>query len=154
MKKQILILIFTLLTLFSFSQNILTIVDATNTVAITWSDGKIEYVSKEGSKIVNPISGNIIYLMDLNRATYPLDYTLITNPASGTGIMVTLSAFNGTSFRVDRAYQGATLSILFTDNSSSFFVCQTGTVVQSLTTYNGFDSVSPESRRKVLLGMY
>ena len=33
------------------------------------------------------------------------------------------------------------------------FVCQTGTVVQSLT-YNGFDSVSPESRRKVLLGMY
>jgi hypothetical protein len=74
-------------------------------------------------------------------------------PGAGTGIMVTLSAFSGTSFRVDRAHNGATLSILFTDNSSSFFVCQTATAVQSLT-YNGFDSVSPEARRLALLGMY
>jgi hypothetical protein len=80
-------------------------------------------------------------------------FNTLTSPATGTGAFVTLSAFSGTTFRVDRAYQGATLSILFTDNSSSFFVCQTGTVVQSLT-YNGFDSVSPEARRKALLGMY
>ena len=69
-------------------------------------------------------------------------FNTLTNPASGTGAFVTLSAFNGTSFRVDRAYQGATLSLLYTDYTSSLFVCQTGTVVQSLTA-NGYDSVSP-----------
>jgi len=74
-------------------------------------------------------------------------------PSAGTGVMVTLSAFSGTSFRIDRAYQGSTLSILYTDNTSTLFICQTGTTVQSLTA-NGFDSVSPEARRLVLLGMY
>jgi len=72
--------------------------------------------------------------------------------ASGTGFLVPLSAFSGTSFRADRAYQGATLSVLYTDNTSTLFVCQTGTTVQSLTA-NGFDSVSPEARRLALLGM-
>ena len=80
-------------------------------------------------------------------------FDTLTSPATGTGVTVTLSAFSGTTFRVDKAYHGATLSILYTDNSSSFFVCQTGTAVQSLT-YNGFDSVSPEARRLALLGMY
>lgn len=79
-------------------------------------------------------------------------FNTLTNPASGTGATVTLSAFSGTSFRVDRAYQGATLSLLYTDGTSTLFVCQTGTTVQSLTA-NGFDSVSPEARRLALLGM-
>jgi len=79
-------------------------------------------------------------------------FNSLTNPASGTGITATLSAFNGTTFRVDRAYQGATLSLLYTDNTSTLFVCQTGTTVQSLTA-NGFDSVSPQARRLALLGM-
>jgi hypothetical protein len=79
-------------------------------------------------------------------------FNSLTNPASGTGILVSLSAFNGTSFRADRAYQGATLSVLYTDNTSTLFVCQTGTTVQSLTA-NGFDSVSPEARRLAVLGM-
>jgi hypothetical protein len=76
-------------------------------------------------------------------------FNTLTSPATGTGLMVTLSAFNGTSFRVDRAYQGATLSLLYTDYTSSLFVCQTGTVVQTLTA-NGYDSVSPEARRLTL----
>lgn len=79
-------------------------------------------------------------------------FNSLTTPASGTGILVSLSAFSGTSFRVDRAYQGATLSVLYTDNTSTLFVCQTGTTVQSLTA-NGFDSVSPHARRLALLGM-
>lgn len=80
-------------------------------------------------------------------------FNSLTNPASGTGVMVSLSAFSGTSFRVDRAYNGSTLSLLYTDNTSTLFVCQTGTTVQSLTA-NGFDSVSPEARRLAVLGMY
>jgi hypothetical protein len=80
-------------------------------------------------------------------------FNSLTTPASGTGLMVSLSAATGTTFRVDRAYQGATLSILYTDNTSTLFVCQTGTTAQSLTA-NGFDSTSPEERRLALLGMY
>jgi hypothetical protein len=79
-------------------------------------------------------------------------FNSLTTPASGTGLMVSLSAATGTTFRVDRAYQGATLSILYTDNTSTLFVCQTGTTAQSLTA-NGFDSVSPEARRLAVLGM-
>lgn len=79
-------------------------------------------------------------------------FNSLTTPASGTGLMVSLSAATGTTFRVDRAYQGTTLSILYTDNTSTLFVCQTGTTAQSLTA-NGFDSVSPEARRLAVLGM-
>ena len=68
------------------------------------------------------------------------------------GVMVTLSAFSGTTFRVDKAYHNATLSVLYTDNTSTLFVCQTGTANQSLTA-NGFDSVSPQARRLAVLGM-
>ena len=80
-------------------------------------------------------------------------FNSLTTPASGTGLMVSLSAATGTTFRVDRAYQGSTLCILYTDNTSTLFVCQTGTTAQSLTA-NGFDSTSPEERRLALLGMY
>ena len=59
----------------------------------------------------------------------------------------------GTTFRVDRAYQGATLGVLYTDNTSTLFTCATGTARQVLTD-NGFDSVSPEARRLALLGMF
>ena len=118
---------------------------------LSWSVSGAGSIKTVELRTVGVGPSNVAYLSA--KQVRGLLFNSLTNPASGTGIMVTLSAFNGTSFRVDRAYQGATLSILFTDNSSSFFVCQTGTVVQSLT-YNGFDSVSPESRRKVLLGMY
>jgi hypothetical protein len=82
-------------------------------------------------------------------------FNALTSPASGTGVWSTLSAATGTSFRVDRAYVNTTMSIVFTDGSSSIFSVVTGasTTVQSLTA-NGFDSVFPESRRKWILGYY
>lgn len=73
------------------------------------------------------------------------------SPASGTGNFVTLSAFNDTTFRVDRAYNNATMSVVYTDNSSALFVCLTGTANQSLTA-NGFDTSFPEIKRLWLLG--
>jgi hypothetical protein len=75
----------------------------------------------------------------------------LTSPASGTGLFATLSAGPGTTFRVDRAYNGSTFGIIFTDYSSSLFTCITGTSVQSLTA-NDFNTVIPEVRRQVHLG--
>jgi len=63
-----------------------------------------------------------------------------------TGTLETLSAFNGTTFRVDRAYNGVEFAILNNDNSSSVFTCATGTANQVLTNA-GFNSTSPETRR-------
>ena len=75
------------------------------------------------------------------------------SPASGTGSFATLSAFSGTTFRVDRAYNGSTMALLFTDESSSLFTALTGagTTQQSLTA-NGFDTSFPEIKRLWLLG--
>ncbi len=73
------------------------------------------------------------------------------SPASGTGSFATLSAFSGTTFRVDRAYNGGTMALLFTDESSSLFTVLTGTTQQSLTA-NGFDTSFPEIKRLWLLG--
>lgn len=72
-------------------------------------------------------------------------------PTSGTGAFVTLSAFSGTTFRVDRAYNNATMGVIYTDGSSTLFTCTTGTALQSLTA-NGFDTVYPEVRRMFVLG--
>lgn len=73
--------------------------------------------------------------------------------ASGTGNWAYLSAFNGTSFRVDTTYNNATMSLIFADGSSSLFRVITGaTTTQQSLTANGFDSIFPESRRKWVLG--
>ena len=73
------------------------------------------------------------------------------SPASGTGSFATLSAFSGTTFRVDRAYNNATMALIFTDTSSSLFTCLTATANQSLTA-NSFDTSFPEIKRLWLLG--
>ena len=75
----------------------------------------------------------------------------VVSPASGTGSFATLSAFSGTTFRVDRAYNNATMAVVFTDESSSLFTVITGTSQQTLTA-NGFDTSFPEIRRLWLLG--
>jgi hypothetical protein len=81
-----------------------------------------------------------------------LAFNALTSPASGTGAWsVTLSAATGTTFRVDRAYNGQTFAVIYTDNTSTLFTVVTGTAAQSLTA-NGFDTVIPETRRKYLLG--
>lgn len=65
-----------------------------------------------------------------------------------------LSVATGTVIRVDRAHNGATFALLFTNHSSSLFTCVTASgmgTVQSLTA-NGFDTSYPEIRRLVTLG--
>lgn len=83
-------------------------------------------------------------------------FNALTSPASGaTGAFVTLSAATGTTLRVNRAYNGSTFAVIYTDNSSTLFTCitGTGTGTQSQTlTANGFDSVTPEIRRLFVLG--
>ena len=73
------------------------------------------------------------------------------SPASGTGSFATLSAFSGTTFRVDRAYNGQTMAVVFTDDSSSLFTVITGTSQQTLTA-NGFDTSFPVIQKEVYLG--
>lgn len=80
-------------------------------------------------------------------------FNALTSPASGTGTFTTtpLSAATGTTFRVDRAHNGATFAVLYTDGSSTLFTCVTGTAAQSLTS-NNFDTTYPEIRRLFVLG--
>jgi hypothetical protein len=82
-----------------------------------------------------------------------ITFNALTSPASGTGLFSTLSAATGTTLRVDRAYNGTTFAVIYTDNTSSLFTCVTGagTTSQSLTS-NGYDTVTPEIRRLVVLG--
>ena len=75
------------------------------------------------------------------------------SPASGTGSFATLSAFAGTTFRVDRAYNGQTMAVIFTDESSSLFTVVTGaTTTQQTLTANGFDTSFPQIQKEVYLG--
>jgi hypothetical protein len=79
-------------------------------------------------------------------------FNALTSPASGAaGAFATLSAATGTTFRVNRAYNGSTFAVIYTDNSSALFTCITGTAAQTLTA-NDFDSVTPEVRRLFVLG--
>jgi hypothetical protein len=79
-------------------------------------------------------------------------FNTLSLPGSGTGIFApTLSAATGTTFRVDRAYNGSTFAVIYTDNTSTLFTCVTSTSAQSLTA-NNFDSVTPDIRRLVVLG--
>lgn len=82
MKKIILSLLITFCTLITYGQFVETVADNNNTMTITWSDGKIDYVYKEGCKISNPTSGTVVYLIDFNKSTYPLDYSLVTSPVA------------------------------------------------------------------------
>lgn len=80
-------------------------------------------------------------------------FNTLTSPASGTGTFASLSAYSGTSFRVDTAYNGQTMGLIYTDGSSTLFTVVTGvtTVKQSLTA-NEFDTSYPEVKRLWLLG--
>jgi hypothetical protein len=80
-------------------------------------------------------------------------FNALTSPASGTGIFAGLSAATGTTLQVDRAYNGATFAVIYTDNTSALFTCVTGatTTAQTLTA-NDYDTVTPEVRRLVALG--
>ena len=80
-------------------------------------------------------------------------FNSLTSPGSGTGVFSTLSAFNDTTLRVDRAYSGATFALIFSDRSSSlFFVATAVAPTQQSLTANGFDTVYSEIRRLKQLG--
>ena len=80
-----------------------------------------------------------------------LAFNTLTAPASGTGSFVTLSAATGTTFRVDRAHNGAQFAVIYTDGTSSLFTCATATAAQTLT-FNGYETGFPEIARLVYLG--
>ena len=80
-------------------------------------------------------------------------FNTLTSPASGSGTFASLSAYPGTSFRVDTSYNGQTMGLIYDDGSSTIFTVVTGatTTKQSLTA-NGFDTTYPEVKRLWLLG--
>lgn len=78
-------------------------------------------------------------------------FNTLTSPASGTGLFATLSAATGTTFRVDRAYNGAQFAVIYKDGTSSLFTCATGTAAQTLT-FNNDETGFPEITRLVYLG--
>ena len=69
------------------------------------------------------------------------------------GTLRTLSAFEGTTVKVDQAYSGSQMAVIFTDGSTSLFtaVTGTGTTKQTLTAAD-FNASWPEVRRLVQLG--
>jgi len=116
---------------------------------LTWSvsgDSPIKTV-----QVLTFGTGSVLSTTLSSKQVRGIAFNALTSPASGTGIFATLSAATGTTFRVDRAYNGQTFAVIYTDNTSTLFTCVTGTAVQSLTA-NGFDTVIPETRRKYLLG--
>lgn len=82
MKMKIIILfIISAFTFFDISaQNVVSVVNSTNTVKITYDDGSLNVCPKRGAKITNPSSGTIIYFTDINMKTYIIDFSLITSP--------------------------------------------------------------------------
>ena len=82
-------------------------------------------------------------------------FNTLTSPASGTGSFSgTLSAATGTTFRVDRAHNGAQFAVIYKDGTSSLFTCATATVApaaQTLT-FNNDETGFPEITRLVYLG--
>lgn len=117
---------------------------------LTWSvsgDSTIKTV-----ELLTVGTGSVLSTTLSSKQVRGLAFNALTSPASGTGAWsVTLSAATGTTFRVDRAYNGQTFAVMYTDGSSTLFTVVTGTAAQSLTA-NGFDTTTPETRRKVLLG--
>jgi hypothetical protein len=80
-------------------------------------------------------------------------FNTLTSPASGTGIFATLSAAVGTTLRVDRAHNGTTMAVIFTDDSSSIFTVVTGaTTTQQTLTANGFNTSYPVIQKEAYLG--
>ena len=96
-------------------------------------------------------TGSVLSTTLSSKQVRGIAFNALTSPASGTGNFATLSAATGTTFRVDRAYNGQTFAVIYTDGTSTLFTCVTGTSAQSLTA-NGFDTVIPDTRRKYLLG--
>lgn len=75
---------------------------------------------------------------------------VVFNPlpvSSLTSTSVVLSAYPGTTIRVDTAYNGKTFGIVYDNNNSSLFTVASGTANQTLVSNNGGSTTYPEWRR-------
>lgn len=75
---------------------------------------------------------------------------VVYNPlpvSSLTSTSVVLSAYPGTTIRIDTAYDGATFGIVYKNNESSLFTVVSGTPNQVLVSNNGGSTTYPEWRR-------
>ena len=83
MKKLLIILFISMLTsCVAIGQNLITIANSTNTLKLTYSDGSWVILAKRGAKVINPVTGTIIYYVDSKKAQYSIDFTNITSPAT------------------------------------------------------------------------
>lgn len=80
--KVIILLILASFLLFfaATAQTVVSLTNSANTIKITYSDGSWNVISKRGSKIINPVGGTVIYLIDLKKATYVIDWNNIISP--------------------------------------------------------------------------
>lgn len=79
-------------------------------------------------------------------------FNALTTPPSGTGLFVNISAAPGTSVSVDRAYNGTTMAVIYTNDTSSLFTVATGVSAMPSLTANGYDTSYPEIARLYTLG--
>jgi hypothetical protein len=84
--------------------------------------------------------------------TGPVDSSILFNdaPVALTGILESLNS-NGSTFKIDRAYNTSLFSLILSDRTSTIFTVATATATQTLTD-NGFNSVGPRIRQLVNLG--
>ena len=70
------------------------------------------------------------------------------------GTFSTLSAFDGTTVKVDRGYNGSEMAVIFADGSTSLFTAATGLsgATKQTLAAAAFDSSWPEITRLVELG--
>lgn len=96
-------------------------------------------------------TGSVLSTTLSSKQVEGIAFNTLTSPASGTGVFVTLSAATGTTFRVDRAHNGAQFAVIYSDGTSSLFTCATATAAQTLT-FNNDETGFPEITRLVYLG--
>lgn len=63
-------------------KTVITIVNSNNTIKLLYDTGEFDIISKWGAKVNDPGSGDIIYLIDINRETYALDFNSIVSPVA------------------------------------------------------------------------
>ena len=82
-KIFILLIIGLFMMVFALSaQTLVTITNSTNTIKLTYSDGSWVVVAKRGAKVINPVTGTIIYYVDSKKAQYSIDFINITSPVT------------------------------------------------------------------------
>jgi hypothetical protein len=93
-----------------------------------------------------------VVLLSTSTTVRGIAFNALTTPTSGTGLYVNISAAPGTLVRVDRAYNGSTMAVINTDDTSSLFTVATGVSAMPTLVSNEYDSSYPETKRLFTLG--